>query len=988
MTEKRTGLNNPRISIYEINSTTLVADPRKELRKAVALQGETLFPNGLYGGASFRIPRDATLPHYWRGGQRVVFRNGNKTIYEGKIIFIDAYTSESEQGIVITCAGSWGQTLDKWLINKHWANNKIDSDTWVSDTSATATAKDIVTVDRENRIRLTPSKNEFVDGVLAAVAYSMPTGETIKRIVLNREFQEKFLTNPFSVKQATYYGYDTATVVKLATYVGYSTATKVFGFTSPSTYTDLTNAYDGSTGTNVNFTLASTGYVYVRSSKAINALKLDLGGAVNTNAAVMNIAHYDGTTWNTATGLSDGTAVAGKMLAQDGVVSWTAATAQAEVTVNGYRGYWYRIGASANLTAVNFVEVQVQDSNAFTFTDLTNAFDGSTGTSVNVTLTSNDYLYEMYSQPHAGVYVNLGGTVNAVAATLAANYYQDQQVATTGLVDPQWTAVAISDGTVLAGKTLAQDGAITLTTPSDWIPVTVDGDRGYWLRFKPSANLTANITFVEVEAENPEKYTYTDLPNLFDGNTSTSTAVTLLGSSFLYLGFRDAVNIGLLRLEMTAYNTVSTSLNMDYWQAGYTAETGIIPEDWATASITDGTASGGKPLAQSGDITFTITDMTETTVDGDRGYWLRLYPSKDLTAVTITEVYGGITQAWELRLRDRTGSTTIWSQTTSGTGSQNDTLGTPRQTLHLELISKTKQRGEDNGSVYGQVSSVEVYSETGAINIATIAEDVIGIVTSLNSTTSKINTPSNPIELMPFITNGPETAAAILSRAASYGDADFNRWYCQLVASELAPTPNGMAVLEVAQYPSLTAYDYQVSIYQKNVSGLSLSVDYGYIANRITLAYTDEDGTAVVLTPDDNSSLADADSIALYDRRDESFSLGTASNATALNIGKRILATRKNPRVVISESIRVRGSILDNNGQPVPACEITAGKRLRVQNYLDDKIGVTGAFLTFILSGVKYDDQTETATLQCSLPDIIAAVLAQKELLNDRLFQA
>ena len=46
------------------------------------LQFGTVFPGGLYSDASFFVPRNVLI--HWRisGGQRVVFRNGRRIVYE------------------------------------------------------------------------------------------------------------------------------------------------------------------------------------------------------------------------------------------------------------------------------------------------------------------------------------------------------------------------------------------------------------------------------------------------------------------------------------------------------------------------------------------------------------------------------------------------------------------------------------------------------------------------------------------------------------------------------------------------------------------------------------------------------------------------------------------------------------------------------------------------------------------------------------------
>jgi hypothetical protein len=163
-------------------------------------------------------------------------------------------------------------------------------------------------------------------------------------------------------------------------------------------------------------------------------------------------------------------------------------------------------------------------------------------------------------------------------------------------------------------------------------------------------------------------------------------------------------------------------------------------------------------------------------------------------------------------------------------------------------------------------------------------------------------------------------------------------------------------------------------------------IDYDNVANYIKVTYTDSEGIQQELTPADDSALTDTTSVTKYGRRDLIAGLGEATSATALNYGKRILATRKDPRVIVSSPIPIVGYCSDRYGLPVPASEIIAGMRMRIINYLDDVIGTAGAGFTAIISDVSYDDTTETAMVSFGLWDDLAVLLAQRSLLNDENF--
>lgn len=87
----------------------------------------------------------------------------------------------------------------------------------------------------------------------------------------------------------------------------------------------------------------------------------------NASASVLSVKYWDGTAWRTATNVQDGTAVAGKTLAQSGYLTWETdkrySWACDDTTSNGtekitglgnttlYDFYWVEVSLSANVTA-------------------------------------------------------------------------------------------------------------------------------------------------------------------------------------------------------------------------------------------------------------------------------------------------------------------------------------------------------------------------------------------------------------------------------------------------------------------------------------------------------------------------------------------------------------------------------------------------------------------------------------------------------------
>ena len=146
--------------------------------------------------------------------------------------------------------------------------------------------------------------------------------------------------------------------------------------------------------------------------------------------------------------------------------------------------------------------------------------------------------------------------------------------------------------------------------------------------------------------------TFTDASEIGQRNPATASAVSL--SSFPTLANGGAIYLGSplpfrgIAVTMSgSVNAVVSTLLGEYWNGA-----------WTSASITDGTASGGATFAQTGNITFTVPSdwvkvvlpntlpgakftpqqaaqqMPNTTCGSVARYWIRLSVSAALTAST------------------------------------------------------------------------------------------------------------------------------------------------------------------------------------------------------------------------------------------------------------------------------------------------------------------------------------------------------------------
>jgi len=341
-------------------------------------------------------------------------------------------------------------------------------------------------------------------------------------------------------------------------------------------------------------------------------------------------------------------------------------------------------------------------------------------------------------------------------------------------------------------------------------------------------------------------------------------------------------------------------------------------------------------------------------------------------------------QSWETRLRDTVGASNIWSHTADGTTvAHDDTLGTPRQYLELQFLSNANQTPA--AAVYGWISGLMVYSETGGITPTSVMQDVRAHLSELNADESKIA--SNTYVLEPFYTSGAEPINAILSRAAGYGDASYNPWAAYVDASDRAAVPDGKPILCYQPYPDLSAADYLIRLDEGNLEG---DVDMeravlGAVINYIILHYRDDANSRDVwLTPDDNAALKDTASIALWEQQDYVLDAGSANEAEALNWAQRILAANKDARYKLASGVTVKGTLRSTQGPARPVSTVRAGQRVRVENFLSDVVGVADAGLTFLITGTRYTAASESLEITMGLPDQLATYLAQRALLDSR----
>ena len=157
-----------------------------------------------------------------------------------------------------------------------------------------------------------------------------------------------------------------------------------------------------------------------------------------------------------------------------------------------------------------------------TFTDYSKyAQDGSASTDVDLdsldTLLNGDFILVGAELPFRGVYVDVDDThPNGTASTLSVFYWKDDTV-------DAWADASATDGTDSGGATIATDGLVYWTVPTDWIRAklcdiytsmpknSITNTPYYWTRWSVSAALDSDTLVDGMLAANRDTSHYGEL---------------------------------------------------------------------------------------------------------------------------------------------------------------------------------------------------------------------------------------------------------------------------------------------------------------------------------------------------------------------------------------------------------------------------------------------------------------------------------------------
>jgi hypothetical protein len=226
----------------------------------------------------------------------------------------------------------------------------------------------------------------------------------------------------------------------------------------------------------------------------------------------------------------------------------------------------------------------------------------------------------------------------------------------------------------------------------------------------------------------------------------------------------------------------------------------------------------------------------------------------------------------------------------------------------------------------------------------------------LSSNYDRIASPA--VALVPFTTrdDGFETLDSIIQRIGAFGDSS-QQYYGGSVWSEFGTT-DGKPRFVFEPQPGTADNEWQVSLAELAAFNLSESDEELY--NWIPVKFTDADGRETYLTPDDDASLKDTTSIALYGERAprQSLNAGQCDAGSALDYGKRFLAGHKLP--LWKGDFSIRGGVRDKVGVRRRGSRVQGGHRVTITDYR----GGT----TFMLRHTTYEADTMMLRMEPSLP--------------------
>lgn len=228
------------------------------------------------------------------------------------------------------------------------------------------------------------------------------------------------------------------------------------------------------------------------------------------------------------------------------------------------------------------------------------------------------------------------GTANSNAATVSVYYPK---------ADGTWAAAAgVSDGTASGGATLAQDGTISWTAPTDIVPGYAYGSCGWWYQLRVSATLSATVRITNVTYS----CDWQSIVNVWNGVLQYAVEVQVEGTSQwethaagavdldelasgkkIVMAFTDPVQAIYIDPGATPNATGTTLTSLKYWDGN----------SWVSVGSTTDNTSG---MSQAGWIVFAQKDAHPHQFGTSQyhAYWYELIWDSAISADTVVSIFG------------------------------------------------------------------------------------------------------------------------------------------------------------------------------------------------------------------------------------------------------------------------------------------------------------------------------------------------------------
>ncbi|MDD5722708.1 MAG: hypothetical protein PHY29_03085 [Syntrophales bacterium] len=321
----------------------------------------------------------------------------------------------------------------------------------------------------------------------------------------------------------------TSSVVRPANYTGYGLAIGAFFDASSSSEwfygrIDEARLSVGVSRYSADFTSPPSAYstqssanVFIGASRPIKGVKFYVENANTSSAVTASVNYWDGSAWQAVSGLTDGTSVSGKSLAQNGSIIFSDTESVAKVKLyNNSMAYWYQfsfVGLDDDVTISRVtLDASIQNikdiwdgiprdiSYFFSYTGIYNDrstaviyedYDSyNTGSYTNVgTLTSSQHILAGFSEQMTAIGFRLvEDNVNSTANTFCSISYWNGS---------SWTDVGdVEDNTSHDNKSLSKSGVMMWNAPSldqEFTTSIRDESRIYYYKISFDQTLSSDV---------------------------------------------------------------------------------------------------------------------------------------------------------------------------------------------------------------------------------------------------------------------------------------------------------------------------------------------------------------------------------------------------------------------------------------------------------------------------------------------------------------